>query len=122
VPATRRGVLAGAGLAGLAGVVSACAPGGASSSAAGAPPITSTPAAPAATAASSASRASGGALTTTSEIPVGGGTIFATEKVVVTQPNSGDFKCFSAICTHMPAPRPLPPEAIKVSGDSIFLG
>ncbi|MFD7326875.1 Rieske (2Fe-2S) protein [Streptomyces sp. NPDC059875] len=40
------------------------------------------------------------ALATTSEIPVGGGTIFKEEKVVVTQPTAGDFKAFSAICTH----------------------
>ena len=47
------------------------------------------------------SRAQGSALATTSEIPVGSGKIFTSEKVVVTQPNSGDFKAFSAVCTHM---------------------
>ena len=45
--------------------------------------------------------AQGSALATTSEIPVGGGKIFTSEKVVVTQPNSSDFKAFSAVCTHM---------------------
>ncbi|WP_405629064.1 Rieske (2Fe-2S) protein [Streptomyces sp. NBC_01174] len=45
--------------------------------------------------------ASGGAeLTGTSEIPVGGGTIFEDRKVVVTQPAAGEFKAFSAVCTH----------------------
>ena len=39
-------------------------------------------------------------LTTTSEIPVGGGTIFADEQVVVTQPTEGEFKAFTAVCTH----------------------
>ncbi|MFE6620838.1 Rieske (2Fe-2S) protein [Streptomyces sp. NPDC057740] len=39
-------------------------------------------------------------LGTTSEIPVGGGKIFADDKVVVTQPETGQFKGFSAICTH----------------------
>ena len=39
-----------------------------------------------------------------SEIPVGGGTIFADQQVVVTQPAKGDLKCFSAICTHMGCP------------------
>lgn len=41
-----------------------------------------------------------GALTTTSEIEVGGGAIFAEQRVVVTQPTEGDFKAFSAACTH----------------------
>ena len=43
---------------------------------------------------------SGQQLATTSDIPVGGGTIFKDQKVVVTQPAKGDFKAFSAICTH----------------------
>lgn len=42
----------------------------------------------------------GGVLAKTSDIPVGGGKVFAAEKVVVTQPESGTFKAFSAICTH----------------------
>ncbi|MYQ37112.1 Ferredoxin subunit of nitrite reductase or a ring-hydroxylating dioxygenase [Streptomyces sp. LamerLS-316] len=42
----------------------------------------------------------GGELTRTSEIPVGGGTIFEDRKVVVTQPAAGEFKAFSAVCTH----------------------
>jgi nitrite reductase/ring-hydroxylating ferredoxin subunit len=42
----------------------------------------------------------GGALTSPADVPVGGGTIFADEKVVVTQPTEGDFKAFSAVCTH----------------------
>jgi Rieske Fe-S protein len=36
----------------------------------------------------------------TSEVPVGSGKIFAADKVVVTQPTEGDFKAFSAVCTH----------------------
>ncbi|MFZ4302395.1 Rieske (2Fe-2S) protein [Streptomyces cinereoruber] len=42
----------------------------------------------------------GEALARTSEIPVGGGAVFAEEKVVVTQPTAGEFKAFSAVCTH----------------------
>ncbi|WP_328428718.1 Rieske (2Fe-2S) protein [Streptomyces sp. NBC_00443] len=42
----------------------------------------------------------GDELARTSDIPVGGGTIFKDEKVVVTQPEQGEFKAFSAICTH----------------------
>ena len=34
------------------------------------------------------------------EIPVGGGKVFEALKVVVTQPTAGDFKAFSAVCTH----------------------
>ena len=145
--ATRRGVLAGVGLAGLAGVITACGAGSSSST-------------PAATSAASSAAASGGAssaaganaLAATSDIPVGGGKIFTGPKVVVTQPTANEFKAFSAVCTHMgcivsqvsngtidcpchgsqynittgavvagPAPMPLPAEQIKVSGDSIFL-
>jgi Rieske Fe-S protein len=101
-------VLAGVGLVGLAGAVSACGSGGSSSSSAattaGAPPATagagSAPSSAAGGGGSSAG-AQGSALATTSEIPVGSGKIFTSEKVVVTQPNSGDFKAFSAVCTHM---------------------
>ncbi|WP_175407342.1 Rieske (2Fe-2S) protein [Streptomyces sp. TRM64462] len=39
-------------------------------------------------------------LAKTDDIPVGGGTVFPDEKVVVTQPMAGDFKAFSAVCTH----------------------
>jgi nitrite reductase/ring-hydroxylating ferredoxin subunit len=44
--------------------------------------------------------AGGGTVGTTSEVPVGGGKIFTADKVVVTQPTEGDFKAFSAVCTH----------------------
>ena len=39
-------------------------------------------------------------LASTSEVPVGGGLVLADEKVVVTQPTEGEFKAFSAVCTH----------------------
>jgi Rieske Fe-S protein len=100
-------VLAGVGLVGLAGAVSACGSGGSGSSSAGtsagAPPATGAASAPSSASGGGASTggAQGSALATTSEIPVGSGKIFTSEKVVVTQPNSGDFKAFSAVCTHM---------------------
>jgi Rieske Fe-S protein len=93
--ATRRGVLAGVGLAGLAGAVSACGSGGSGSSSAG------TGAAAPATTAAAAAPGTANVLAETSQIPLGGGKIFTPEKVVVTQPGSGDFKAFSAVCTHM---------------------
>ncbi|MFK4148294.1 Rieske (2Fe-2S) protein [Streptomyces sp. NPDC004065] len=44
--------------------------------------------------------AEGQALAGTGDIPEGGGKVFAAQKVVVTQPQLGEFKAFSAICTH----------------------
>ena len=107
--ATRRGVLAGVGLVGLAGAISACTSSGSngtpSGTSGGANGGTSAdaPGAPSAPAASTPAAAGNGAnaLAATSEIPVGSGRIFTAEKVVVTQPVSGDFKAFSAVCTHM---------------------
>ncbi|GAA2442192.1 Rieske (2Fe-2S) protein [Streptomyces mauvecolor] len=56
---------------------------------------------PATPVAQSSPPAQGGkVLAQTSDIPVGGGTVFADQKVVVTQPEAGTFKGFSAICTH----------------------
>jgi Rieske Fe-S protein len=42
----------------------------------------------------------GDVLAATSDIPVGGGTIFPDAQVVVTQPSQGEFKVFTAVCTH----------------------
>ena len=43
----------------------------------------------------------GTVLGVTSDIPVGGGAIYTAAKVVVTQPASGQYKAFSAVCTHV---------------------
>lgn len=44
--------------------------------------------------------ASGAELTPTSEVPVGGGVVLTEEKIVVVQPTEGDFKAYTAVCTH----------------------
>ena len=55
---------------------------------------------PAPTTEAPAGNGGGTALGATSDVPVGSGTIFADERVVVTQPAEGDFKAFTAVCTH----------------------
>jgi Rieske Fe-S protein len=40
------------------------------------------------------------ALASTSDIEVGGGTIFSEQSVVVTQPSEGEFKAFDTTCSH----------------------
>ncbi|MFE4261291.1 Rieske (2Fe-2S) protein [Streptomyces sp. NPDC056883] len=97
-PAARRTVLA-AGASVLAGgVLTAC--GGADetkpSSEGGSAPTAQT----SASAASSAPAADAKALIKSSEVPVGGGTVLKDQKLVVTQPTAGSFRCFTAVCTH----------------------
>lgn len=57
-------------------------------------------AAPGAAAPKAPKAAAPAGLAQTSDIPVGGGKIFAAEKVVITQPVAGKFKAFSTTCTH----------------------
>jgi Rieske Fe-S protein len=42
----------------------------------------------------------GGALVATADVPVKGGVVLDDKKIVVTQPASGEFKAFTAVCTH----------------------
>ncbi|MFG3048343.1 Rieske (2Fe-2S) protein [Streptomyces sp. NPDC048241] len=92
-PATRRTLLA-TGAATLAVCCVGCGDDGDSSSAAAS-------ASPSGESTSSGSGDGGGkALASVSEIPEGGGKIFTEEKVVVTQPKKGEYKAFSAVCTH----------------------
>jgi Rieske Fe-S protein len=45
--------------------------------------------------------ASGGTVVaTTDQVEVGGGFISGEHQVVITQPTEGDFRAFSAVCTH----------------------
>jgi Rieske Fe-S protein len=45
--------------------------------------------------------AGGTVLGLAADIPVGGGKVYTTAQVVVTQPSKGQYKAFSAICTHV---------------------
>jgi Rieske Fe-S protein len=46
-------------------------------------------------------KVTGTVLGQASDIPVGGGAIYTAAKVVVTQPSPGQYKAFSAVCTHV---------------------
>jgi Rieske Fe-S protein len=89
--ASRRALFAGAGVAAAAVVVAGCSSGNGSSSSGGAN----------AGATGSAAGGVSGTLASTSQIPVDGGMIFKDKKIVITQPASGTFKAFTAICTHL---------------------
>jgi Rieske Fe-S protein len=128
--ATRRGVLLGAGLAGLGGALAGCSTaavpfdasesgvaeqdGPAASAMASPRPASTQPAStqPASTQPASTgpgpdkkdtggTKVTGTVLGTAGEIPVGGGKIFTAAKVVVTQPVRGEYRAFSAVCTHV---------------------
>ncbi|MFC7818833.1 MULTISPECIES: Rieske (2Fe-2S) protein [unclassified Streptomyces] len=89
----RRTVVAAAGAAGLAVALTACSGSGddaSDDSGAAAPPASE----------GAGGEDAGAALAATADIPEGGGKVFADQKVVVTQPTAGEFKAFSATCTH----------------------
>jgi Rieske Fe-S protein len=148
---TRRAALAGAGLAGAA-VLAGCSSASSSSPAASGVSSSSAPAAGTSSSAAGGN-GSGTALGSASGITVGGGKVFTAAKVVVTQPSAGEYKGFSAVCTHQqcivdqvadgtidcpchgskfsikdgsvvsgPAPSPLPPAQVTVSGGQVMLG
>jgi Rieske Fe-S protein len=97
--ATRRAALAGAGLAGVA-LLAACS--SSSSSTDSGTSSGSTPASGSGSSAPAAASSGGGGtvLGSASDVAVGGGKVFAAAKVVVTQPSAGEYKGFSAVCTH----------------------
>jgi Rieske Fe-S protein len=93
----RRAMMAGTGVLAVSAALAACG----SSQNQGA----ASPSAPSPVPAAPAPPEPGGStgelrLASTSDIPVGGGTVIAGKKVVVTQPVPGTFAAFSAICTH----------------------
>jgi nitrite reductase/ring-hydroxylating ferredoxin subunit len=77
---TRRDALLALGAVGLAAGVAACGSGGSN--------------------AGQGSGTSGSGAIQASNVPVGGGMVVGSAKVVVTQPTAGEFKAFSAVCTH----------------------
>lgn len=142
IEVSRKVVLAGAGVGLAAAAVAACSGGSApesseSSDSSGSP-------------AASPGAAEAEALAPTADVPVGSGVIV--DEIVVTQPAAGEFKGFSAVCTHTgcvlneiadgtincpchgskfsldgevvngPAKKPLEAVAVRVQGDSIVRG
>jgi Rieske Fe-S protein len=97
----RRVMLAGIGAAGVVAALAGCGNSGSSTGSAG---TTSGNDAAGATDSGSTDPGSGDAAPAStikvSDIPEGGGKIFAGQGIVVTQPTAGDFKAFSAVCTH----------------------
>jgi Rieske Fe-S protein len=96
---SRRAVLAGAGatcVAALAGCATYNANNG---GLAGAPPAQNTPAASTGSSGSGSGNAPA-VLASTSDVPVGGGTILTDKRIVITQPHAGTFDAFTAVCTH----------------------
>ena len=100
---SRRAVLAGAGVA-CAAALAGCARYDANNGgiAGGAPAPSSAPASSSNTSspASGAASNSPAVLASTADIPVGGGTVLADKKIVITQPQAGSFDAFTAVCTH----------------------
>ena len=110
LPSRRQVITAGAagvGAAGISVAVAACssgapassggAPSGSSAGSSGAPSSTATGSTGSGTAAQGAPV---GAQVQASRVPVGGGYIDDKNEIVVTQPESGDFHAFTAVCTH----------------------
>ncbi|MBV1942491.1 Rieske (2Fe-2S) protein [Streptomyces sp. BV286] len=93
----RRTLLAALGGAGIAATLTAC--GGSDDSSSGSSD-TSTGSAGSTGSSGSTGSAGGAALAKTSDIPEGGGKVFADQSVVVTQPTAGEFKAFSTVCPH----------------------
>ena len=133
----RQHVIRGAGLVLTAGALAACGS------------TEDKPAAESESSSAAPADAPNGAIAKTADVPVGSGVVV--DSVVITQPTAGDFKAFSAVCTHKgcdldkvadgtidcpchgskfnldgtvakgPADKPLEAKAVKVDGDSIVL-
>jgi Rieske Fe-S protein len=98
-PLSRRRALAGAATVGVGvPLLAACGDDGDGTAS---DPATSEPTTKTATGeAGSDAPAAAGGLVAAADVPVGGGVVLKDEELVVTQPTAGDYKAFSAICTH----------------------
>jgi Rieske Fe-S protein len=99
---TRRAVMFGAGGAGLAAVLTACAGYGTPVAVPAADDVADPAEEPAGdeSAPPKKKKKQPKALADTSEIPAGDGKIFKNQDVVITQPAEGEWRAFSATCTH----------------------
>jgi Rieske Fe-S protein len=97
---SRRAVLAGAGTACVAALSGCTVYNANNGGLAGAPPAQNSPAASGGSSGTGAGHAPD-VLTSTSDVPVGGGQILTDKKIVVTQPHAGTFDAFTAVCTHL---------------------
>ncbi|MER6201514.1 Rieske (2Fe-2S) protein [Streptomyces sp. NPDC001586] len=96
----RRTVLA-AGAAALAGgALTACGSDGEKTPQGEANGSASAPAGAATAATPEAGSAAKEVLVKAVDVPKGGGTILKEQKLVVTQPTAGSFRCFTAVCPH----------------------
>ncbi|MDR8409195.1 Rieske (2Fe-2S) protein [Nonomuraea sp. 3-1Str] len=103
---TRRAVVLGAGGAGLAAVLTACASYGDPATQGSLPPAEEEPQADESSSSAEPTKkkekttGGGKTLADTADIPSGGGKVFESQKIVVTQPQDGEFRAFTAVCTH----------------------
>jgi nitrite reductase/ring-hydroxylating ferredoxin subunit len=101
---SRRTMLRGVTVGGVALPLLAACGGGDSTSSSGDSSSSADPSASDPSSADSGSSDSGGGAAAgtiaVADVPVGGGTVVKDQKVVVVQPTQGDFKAYTAVCTH----------------------
>ncbi|WP_431841549.1 Rieske (2Fe-2S) protein [Calidifontibacter indicus] len=114
-PTDRRSVLRGLGVVAAAGGLAACSKDDVDAAKTSASDLGSSASSGASQAAGSASSAASSVSSSvsaevsgdsipTAKVPVGSGYIDADKKIVVSQPEAGQFKAFSSICTHKSCP------------------